>query len=403
MALHPYPLPPAHAVGRPSAGLLAVRRLVWRVGRGLARRPRLRTALHACLAASGAVAIAWLQSSREYVAAPLFGLFFWCLVVTRTFGALPAAVSVLVAALVGNVALLYPRGRLTLTGESGLFSALFVLFAGIAVGMFASIRRDVVRQRKRLAHEQHIVREHAELARALSRALTARDVFLAVAGHELRSPITAVLMQAQVQQRRLAKQGEAAQTQAQAWQRQVHNLQRLLALVDGVLDVSRINSGQLTLQREEVDLARLMREVSGRYSELAAKAQCTLEVTQADEAPVVGAFDRLRLEQVVGNLLSNAFKYGGGGPVELALAREGEWAVLRVRDHGDGIGPEDKKRIFDCFERVTADKTVSGLGLGLWIVRQIVSAHRGSIEVDSEPGQGATFTIKLPLRPPRRA
>ena len=386
----PWPLAPAlHALAS------GVRRL----GRALALRPRLRLGLHLTLAVAGACSLAWAQASSGQQAGSLFGLFFWCLVVTRAFGPLPASVAVFSAACVGNWALLPPRGELTFTGEAGLVSLAFLISASVAVWMFATVHRDVAVQRRRLAHEQHSVREHAQLLRALSRALTSRDVFLAVAGHELRSPVTAAMMQAQAQQRRLAKRGEAGAEQAGAWTRQVASLQRLLALVEGLLDVSRINSGQLTLQLEDVDLARVVREVTGRYEEVARRADCPVSV-QVPKS-VVGRFDRVRVEQVVANLLSNAFKYGAGRPVRLTLnpAQEGEGAVLEVKDQGAGIADADKKRIFDCFARSAADKSVSGLGLGLWIVRQIVQAQSGTIEVDSELGHGATFTVKLPLRP----
>lgn len=372
-------------------------RAMRQVARALAARPRLRLGLHVVLAVAGSSAIASAQASGGQQAGPLFGLFFWCLVVTRTFGALPAVAAVFSAGCAGNFALLPPRGELTLSGEAGLVSLAFLVSAGVAVWMFAAVRRDVVRQRLRLAHEQHLVREHAQLLRALSRALNVRDVFLAVAGHELRSPVTAASMQAQAQVRRSNKRGEGEA--AAAWQRQVHSLQRLLALVDRLLDVSRINSGQLTLQLEDVDLARVVRDVTARYEEAARRADCALSV----EVPpsVVGRFDRLRVEQVVANLLSNAFKYGAGQPVRLRLGPiEGAHeAVLQVQDQGAGIADADKKRIFDCFARSAADKSVSGLGLGLWIVRQIVHAQAGTIDVDSELGRGATFTVRLPLRP----
>ncbi len=111
----------------------------------------------------------------------------------------------------------------------------------------------------------------------------------------------------------------------------------------------------------------------------------------------VGPWDRLRLEQVAGNLLSNAIKYGPGQPVEVRVHRDGRRGILAVADRGIGVAPEEQQRIFDRFERAVTARHFGGLGLGLWIAREIVTRLGGSVRVESQPGQGATFTVELPL------
>ena len=148
-----------------------------------------------------------------------------------------------------------------------------------------------------------------------------------------------------------------------------------------------------------MDLAALTRDTVGRMSEALARAGS--EVKLLADATVPGKWDRVRLEQVVGNLLSNAAKYGRGQPVEVRVEQglDGR-ARLVVKDHGIGIAPEDQARIFERFERAVSVRHYGGFGIGLWIVREIVQALGGTIEVESALGKGATFTVTLPRRGP---
>jgi signal transduction histidine kinase len=168
-------------------------------------------------------------------------------------------------------------------------------------------------------------------------------------------------------------------------------------LVNELLDVSRLTGGRLSLPAEEVELLGPVSETVERYDQLAKSAGCVVSL-HAD-AEVVGCWDRLRLEQLVTNLLNNAIKYGPGRPVEVAVERKGAEALLTVTDHGIGIRPEDIGRIFGRFERAVSSRNYGGLGLGLFISRQIAEAHGGHIEVASEPGKRSRFTPKLPLQP----
>jgi signal transduction histidine kinase len=171
-------------------------------------------------------------------------------------------------------------------------------------------------------------------------------------------------------------------------------VRRLESLIDNLLDVSRISSGVLRLQLDDVDLAEIVRDVSGRFAEELAAAGCTLRI-EGDE-DVTGRWDRLRLEQVVTNILGNAIKYGGGQPIEITLSETPEGARLRILDHGIGINQQDLPRIFRRFHRAVPSRSYGGLGLGLYITRQIVDAHHGSIDVESTVGHGSAFLVKLP-------
>jgi signal transduction histidine kinase len=151
--------------------------------------------------------------------------------------------------------------------------------------------------------------------------------------------------------------------------------------------------GRMPLELQEIDLVDVAREAAGRF---AADGESRSTITVNADGPVVGYWDRLRIEQIVTNLLSNAMKYGEGRPVQVTLAAEDGACRIRVRDHGIGIPDDAQHRIFDRFERVAPLQNYGGFGLGLWIVRQIVEAHGGRIAVSSRPGEGSEFTVELP-------
>jgi signal transduction histidine kinase len=140
----------------------------------------------------------------------------------------------------------------------------------------------------------------------------------------------------------------------------------------------------------------LVRSVVARLNEQALRAGSPIRATLRGK--LCGTWDRFRVEQLVTNLLTNAIKYGAGKPVEVAVEEEGEHAVLRVRDHGIGIAAEDQARIFERFERAVSNRHYGGLGLGLWIARQVVEASEGTLAVESTPGEGSCFTVRLPTR-----
>jgi signal transduction histidine kinase len=174
--------------------------------------------------------------------------------------------------------------------------------------------------------------------------------------------------------------------------------QRLNQLLVHLLDVSRISKGLLELQYELVDLAQLVRELVGRYEEMLAVVGCSAHVSASQ--PVMGKVDRLRLEQVLTNLLTNAMKYAPGKPLELEVRQEGADVLVSVKDQGPGIPRETLERIFHRFERASGRHHRESLGLGLYIARQIARAHGGELVVDSHLGQGTRFTLRLPSAEP---
>jgi signal transduction histidine kinase len=231
-------------------------------------------------------------------------------------------------------------------------------------------------------------------------AVRTRDTFLSIASHELKTPLTSLSLKLQALGRALQAQPGAAFVRFEAKDLELlrRQVKRLAELVNALLDVTRIGTGRLTLDVEPVDLAELVREVAARFEHEAERAGCRLEVR--DAGGLVGRWDRLRLEQVLVNLLSNALKYGAGQPVRVQVEALGERARLVVRDEGIGIDAEAQARIFEKFERAVSERHYGGLGLGLYVTRQLVEAMSGAIRVESTPGQGSTFTVELPLQPP---
>ncbi len=228
-------------------------------------------------------------------------------------------------------------------------------------------------------------------------AVQVRDEFLAVAAHELRTPLTALLLHVDRLTRVVAKHPPATDLPAAVGNAKKQVL-RLVRLVDGLFDATRISAGRLTLDRSELDLAALARETIERMRPDGARVGCAVSLRAPE--PVVGTWDPMRLEQVLANLLGNAFRYAAGKPVDVTVEATADRATLRVRDLGVGIAKKDQPRVFDRFERATSLRHHGGLGLGLFITRQIVEAHGGTIALESAPGEGATFTVTLPRSAP---
>jgi signal transduction histidine kinase len=231
----------------------------------------------------------------------------------------------------------------------------------------------------------------SRLYRRAQEAVAARDEFLSIASHELKTPLTSLTLHADSLRNAAARRRAPEQIAAKAEVIR-RSVDRLARLVSSLLDISRIGAGRLDLEIEELDLAEVAREVVDRFEDEARRARCTI-VLEAE--PARGRWDRTRLDQVLTNLLSNALKYGPDSPVRVRVESAGDRAILSVHDRGIGISEADQRRIFQRFERAVSRRNYGGFGLGLWIVRQIVEALGGTVRVESVPGEGSTFTVEL--------
>ncbi|MDC3958989.1 sensor histidine kinase [Polyangium jinanense] len=246
-----------------------------------------------------------------------------------------------------------------------------------------------------LSHRAAIAMDNARLYRATQEAVRMRDEFLAVASHELRTPMTSLGLSLQSLLRSIQSDKPTDRKATEDLiQRACRQSDRMNRLIDELLDVSRFDSGQVALETTEVDLSALVKEVVARFELDLQRSRCP--VTIHGDAPVIGVWDRSRLEQVVTNLLGNAIKFGGGKPITIVVRKEAGSTSLMVSDQGIGIAPDQQTRIFERFGRAVSARHYGGLGLGLYICRRIAEAHGGSIRVESAQGMGSTFVVELP-------
>jgi signal transduction histidine kinase len=249
------------------------------------------------------------------------------------------------------------------------------------------------------AHMRSVGESHRErLVAELLQAVHARDAFIAIAAHELRNPMTPILGRVE-HMVALGRRRDSGYPEAV-----IVGLERLAGLIGEyisrattLLEISRITAGKLRAELSLVDLSALVRRAVHRHRMGAEHSSCRLDSTIEND--VSGMLDGLAVEQIVDNLLSNAIKYGAGQPIEVSLVRNCATARLTVRDHGIGISEEDQARIFDVFERAVTRREHGGFGVGLWVVRQLVDAMGGEVQVTGRPAQGSTFTIILPILP----
>ena len=293
--------------------------------------------------------------------------------------------------------------------ESGAVDFLHKPLDMQAVKSKVSVFVDLYRQRKTLREqlealersrqEQEVLLKRLQVTQGeLEHAVRMRDDFMSIVSHEVRTPLNGLILETQLRKLHLKRDNADAFTldkMRAMVDRDERQIQSLIRLIEDMLDVSRIRTGKLSIRPGQVDLAQLVRNLVDSFAPQVAAAECTL-VLRADE-PVCGVWDEFRVEQVVSNLLSNALRYGGKGPVEVTVYGHNGWARVEVRDHGIGISKENQTRIFQQFERVSGSHVVAGLGLGLFISEQIVAAHGGHLEVESALGDGSLFRVNLPL------
>jgi signal transduction histidine kinase len=297
----------------------------------------------------------------------------------------------------------YPARVRTQTKRLGLRSAMSVplAVAGKTFGAMSFVSGDRRHDADDLALAENMGRlvasalENARLYEVAREAVRARDELLVLAAHELRTPVTALKLTTDHMLRRAqhgADTGETARSEKIA-----RHARRVSALIEHVIEAMTIRAEGVTLQRGPCDLATILRE---RVDAIAQRARAAGSAIAVDSPPsLAGAWDRERLAKVIDVLLDNAVKFGGGKPIAVSLRADEATAELSVRDQGMGIPAARLPAIFDPFERAVPKEHFGGLGLGLYVAKAVVEAHRGAIAVTSQPDQGTTFFVRLPLRP----
>jgi signal transduction histidine kinase len=250
-----------------------------------------------------------------------------------------------------------------------------------------------------VAQRAALALDNARLYQEAQDAIALRDQFLSIAAHELKTPLTVLLGNAQAMERRAIRDGHLPERELRAAHVINAQAKRLSRMIAALLDISRLEQGKLAIERSQVDLCALVRRVVEEVQP--SLTTHTVECIIPDEFLLVEG-DELRLEQVLQNLIGNAVKYSlNGGPVRVQVAQRGDMACIAVTDRGIGIPAEDISHLFERFYRAsnTDDQHITGMGIGLYIVKEIVTLHGGSVEVESTLGSGTTFTVCLPFTP----
>lgn len=261
-----------------------------------------------------------------------------------------------------------------------------------ADGGIAYLFRDITTEKKA---QQKL----EELTSELQEAVRIRDEFLSIASHELRTPVTSLKLQLQLLQKLIDPKNVVAQPiDKMVKMIDSSNLQinRLTRLIEGLLDITRMDEGKMSYQFQDVNLSTLVHDVVDRFSEDFLRNSSKINLAVMPDLHI--QCDPLRIEQVLVNLLSNALKYGSDNEVLVTLENVDEGVSLSVLDKGMGIPEEKHEQIFNRFERLIPHTNISGMGLGLYIARQIVDAHHGKIVLESEISVGSKFTVILPLK-----
>lgn len=259
--------------------------------------------------------------------------------------------------------------------------------------------KQQVEQLEQARREQEVLLQRLQSTQLeLEQAVRMRDDFMSIVAHEVRTPLNGLILETQLRKMHLARDNAAAFTLDKMHamvDRDERQIKSLIRLIEDMLDVSRIRTGKLSIRPTHFDLSERVRNLLQNFAAQIDAAECS--VTLEAEQPVIGNWDEFRIEQVISNLLTNALRYGAKSPITVKVYSENGQARVEVRDQGIGISEENQQRIFQQFERVTAKHAVAGLGLGLFISEQIVTAHGGTITVESRIGEGALFRVCLPL------
>ena len=283
--------------------------------------------------------------------------------------------------------------------KQGNISALLYLENNHTVSAFSRERISII---ELLGTQAAISMENALLYQKAQESIRAREDFLMITSHELRTPLTPLKLQVQsllrlVETRRLeAMPSDALEKVVQNCDRQIN---RIEVLVEKLLDFSVIRSGAMILDLEECNLRELLDLALKAYSVEIERKKIPITI-KANET-IIGYWSRARIIQVLNKLIENAIQYGNRSEITIEMYfsdSSRKRVIFKIQDHGMGISSADQSRVFELFERAVPTRNISGLGLGLYIVKEVVTAHGGAIQLESESGKGTTFTIELPIK-----
>jgi len=270
------------------------------------------------------------------------------------------------------------------------------IIAGFLIGIFT---KQHVLLKKREDQLKEIIQKERKAREEAEDAIRARDEFLQIASHELKTPLTTIILRIQSTLDSILNQslanfsGEKLVSSLNIAHDQTRRLQNL---IKDLLNFSLITTGKLELELKEENLTEFIKSAVDRFEDHLTIAGSSLRLDATED--IKGLWDQVRLDQAFSNLLTNSIKYGEGSPIEVTVKKEGDKAKITVADSGIGIDPKLQKMVFERFKRGTTDGKFQGLGVGLFIVKQIVEAHGGKIYVKSKLGEGSKFTIELPIR-----
>jgi signal transduction histidine kinase len=294
-----------------------------------------------------------------------------------------------------------PIPFIIVSGSIGEVRAVEALKAGAANYVMKGNLEKLPPVVERELRDAKVLRERNAAFQALEQAVKARDEFLSISSHELKTPLTALHLRVEALRRAAGMPGAVISNEHLITQTDsiARSSTRLSELIDRLLDITRVSTGPFALVLEEADLSALVRGVAERMGPVLRDSGSALQVH--GPASLLGRWDRQRIEMLLWNVLTNAAKFGEGKPIDVDIEDAADHAVLRVVDRGIGISAADQRRIFERFERAVPEKHYGGFGMGLWLSRKIAEAHGGTIDVLSTTGGGSTFAVSLPKGPPQ--
>ncbi len=287
------------------------------------------------------------------------------------------------------------------TNINGISKLLLFLLEGIFISIIIDIlgKRTEIDIYKNKVKDQKLQIENLEAENNhLRNEIRSRDEFLSIASHELKTPLTSMLLETQHALHNI-KNVSLAHFSIESLLKMLETVEnqtkRLSRMINDLLNVSLITTGNLNIEPEKVNLNMLVAEVLEEFSKRLERD--SIKVSFHEEDIIEGYWDKLRIQQAVTNIISNAIRYGANKPVNLTIKKYYSNAQIIIEDHGIGMSKTTQKKIFDLFERGVAQENYKGLGVGLYITRQIIDAHKGTIKVISKEGKGSTFILILPL------